>query len=69
MADRVSSQRLHQWQTPCGHSKTADDTLKQLGPGEQVQAEDIILWGLRVRMCLATGICEGKRVCSPNMCA
>ena len=28
----------------------------------QVQAEDIIFWGLRVRMCVATGICEGKRV-------
>ena len=29
---------------------------------EQVRPEDIIFWGLRVRMCMASGICEGKQV-------
>ena len=29
---------------------------------EQVDPADIVLFGLRVRMCLSTGICEGKEV-------
>ena len=24
--------------------------------------DEVIFWGLRVRMCIATGICEGKKV-------
>ena len=45
-------------------SSTADGVVLVL----QVQAEDIIFWGLRVRMCVASGICEGKRVCSDVLC-
>ena len=41
---------------------SAADQLTCFWMCAQVQAQDVIFWGLRVRMCVATGICGGKQV-------
>ena len=43
-------------------SCTCPEALVPSWPHAQVFASDIVSWGLRVRMCAASGVCQGKKV-------